>query len=348
MHAPSSARTPAWMAVMAAIALVAGCSSSSTQSPTTTSAAAPRGAAAPPAAATDIPALVRRVEPSVVTILTQTGLGSGIVYNADGTIVTNAHVVGDAPEVTVAFADGHRVPGKVRGADRVSDVAVVKADRGSLTPAKFQKELPQVGEPDIVIGSPLGFEATVTAGIISGLHRDIPGSASTGAALVDLIQTDAAISPGNSGGAVLDGQGDVVGVSVAYIPPTAGAESLGFAIPAATVTDIADQLLATGTARHAYVGIVPATLTPEIAQMLGVDQTSGVVVREVAPGSPAEAAGIQPGDIITAVNGQETPTAEKFIATIRATKPGDRIELDVVRGTTTVKIPVTVADRPAD
>lgn len=107
------------------------------------------------------------------------------------------------------------------------------------------------------MGSPLGFEATVTSGIISGLHRQIPGSASTGTPLVDLIQTDAASSPGNSGGAVLDAQGEVVGMSVAYIPPTAGAVALGFAIPAATVVEVADQLLATGIARHAYIGIQP-------------------------------------------------------------------------------------------
>jgi S1-C subfamily serine protease len=278
-------------------------------------------------------------------VLTDGGLGSGIVYKADGTIVTNAHVVADVQDVTVALADGQQVPGKVRGVDEVSDIAVIQANRTGLPAATFQKLLPQVGELAVVMGSPLGFEATVTSGIMSGLHRQIPGSAASGAPLVDLIQTDAPISPGNSGGAVLDAQGEVVGMSVAYIPPTAGAVALGFAIPAATVVDVADQLLATGTARLAYIGIQPATLTPEIARMLGTKASGGVVVMQVATPSPAAEAGIQQGDIITAFNGKETATAEELIAALRSTKPGDRVQLDVLRGAKTRQITVVVAQR---
>ncbi|MET0452770.1 MAG: trypsin-like peptidase domain-containing protein [Mycobacterium sp.] len=300
---------------------------------------------APVAAALDLPALVRRVEPSVVTVLTERGLGSGIVYSADGTIVTNAHVVAGAREVTVALADGKQVPAMVRAADEVTDVAIIQADRKGLPAATFQRPLPRVGELAVVMGSPLGFEATVTSGIISGLHRQIPGSASTGAPLVDLIQTDAAISPGNSGGAVLDVQGEVVGMSVAYIPPAAGAVALGFAIPAATVVDVADQLLATGNARHAYIGIRPATLTPEIARQLGVNRTNGVVVMNIETASPAAAAGMQAGDIVISCNGQETATAEELIAALRRTKPGDRVRLSVLRGADTQQITVTVAER---
>ncbi|WP_231988480.1 S1C family serine protease [Mycobacterium sp. 1274761.0] len=139
--------------------------------------------------------MVRQVEPWVVTVLNQSGLGSGIVYKADGTIVTNAHVVGDARQVTVAFADGQLGPATVRAVDKLADVAVVQADRKGLPAAKFQQELPQVGEAAVAIGSPLGFEATVTSGIISGLHRQIPGSATSGSPLVDLVQTDAAFHP---------------------------------------------------------------------------------------------------------------------------------------------------------
>jgi serine protease DegQ len=204
-----------------------------------------------------------------------------------------------------------------------------------------------VSIPAVVMGSPLGFEATVTSGIISGLHRQIPGSASTGTPLVGLIQTDAAISPGHSGGAVLDAQGEVVGMSVAYIPPTAGTVALGFAIPAATVVEVADQLLATGTARHAYIGIQPATLAPEIARLLGINRTSGVVAMQVATPSPAEEAGIQPGDIVITFNGQETATAEELVAALRGTKPGDRVQLTVLRGAKTQQIKVTVAERAA-
>jgi serine protease DegQ len=332
------------VAVIAASFLVACASSAPPDSP-----ASPAPTAAPPKAAAptlDIPELVRQAEPSVVTVLAGNGVGSGIVYKDDGTIVTNAHVVADARQATVAFADGRQVAATVRAADRDTDVAVLQADRGGLTAARFQKELPQVGEPAVVIGSPLGFEATVTSGIISGLHRQIPGSASTGAPLVDLIQTDAAISPGNSGGAVMDGQGEVVGMSVAYIPPTAGAVSLGFAIPAETVIEVADQLLATGTARHAYIGVQPRTLTPQIAQRLGVNRTSGVVVLAVVAQSPAAVAGVQPGDVIVAINGRDTPTAESLIAALRNSNPGDRLQLTVLRGTQTQQISVTVADRP--
>ena len=348
MNNPSSTLRPrVWILRLLAVmfTFLAACSSS-TNPGSTSIPAAPTGSTAPVAAAgADLPALVRQVEPSVVTVLTESGVGSGIVYRADGTIVTNAHVVAGAQDVTVALADGQQVPGNVRGADGVSDIAVIQANRTGLPAATFQKPLPQVGELAVVMGSPLGFEATVTSGIISGLHRQIPGSASAGAPLVDLIQTDAAISPGNSGGAVLDAQGEVIGMSVAYIPPTAGAVALGFAIPAATVVDVADQLLTTGTVRHPYIGIQPATLTPEIARLLGINRTSGVVAMQVATPSPAAEAGIQPGDIITAFNGQETTTAEELIAALRNTKPGDRPQLTVLRGAKTQQITVIVAER---
>jgi S1-C subfamily serine protease len=328
--------------ILIAVGLLAGCSSSAPSASTTT--AAPSGASAAPA---NLPALVRQVEPSIVTVLTESGLGSGIVYKTDGTIVTDAHVVAGAQQITVAFADGQQVPAKVRAADQLSDVAVLHVDRGGLAAATFQRDLPEVGALDAVIGSPLGFEATVTSGIISGLHRQIPGSASEGEPLVDLIQTDAAISPGNSGGAVIDGQGHVVGVSEAYIPPTVGAVALGFATPAATVVDVADQLLATGSAHHAYIGIQPRTLTPQLAQSLGVNHNSGVVVLAVGKPSPAADAGIRPGDLITALNGHDTPTAEDFIAALHNAKPGDHVQLTVLRGNQTLQISVTVADRPA-
>jgi S1-C subfamily serine protease len=165
--------------------------------------------------------------------------------------------------------------------------------------------------------------------------------------LVDLIQTDAPISPGNSGGAVINGRGEVVGVSEAYIPPTAGAVSLGFATPAATVVEVADELLATGKASHPFIGIQPGTLTPEIAQKLGVSRTSGVVVLEVVVPSPAADAGIKPGDVITAVNGKETPTSEAFIAELHSAKPGDKVNLTLLRNGVPQEIAVTVAERPA-
>lgn len=213
--------------------------------------------ARPPEAAADIPAVIQNVQPSVVTVFTQDGLGSGVVYAADGLILTNEHVVRGNTNVEVAFADGRRVPGKVRATDAISDLALVEAQRKDLPAAKFQKELPRIGELAIVIGSPLGFENTATSGIISGLHRQIPGSAASSQSLVDLIQTDAAISPGNSGGAVVNSRGEIVGISEAYIPPQSGAVALGFAIPAATAVQVAEQLLKDGKADHSFIGLSP-------------------------------------------------------------------------------------------
>jgi len=305
-------------------------------------------AASSTATAGDIPALVRQLEPSVVTVLTQKGLGSGVVYKPDGIIVTDAHVVAGATQVKVAFADGQQVNATVRAADTVSDVAVLQADRKALPAATFETALPPVGALAVVLGSPLGFENTATAGIISGLHRALPGSASTGAPAGGPDADRCPYLPGKLRRAGdQHGQGHVVGLSEAYIPPSAGAVALGFVTPAATLATVADQLLATGSAKHAYVGIQPATLTPQIAQQFGVNRTSGVVVLQVGQGTPAGAAGLQPGDVITAFNGKATGSAEDFVAALRGVKPGDSIDLTVLRGGATQQIKVTVADRPA-
>ena len=340
-----SARPAVWtrLLVTLAVTVLAGCSSSvPTGVSTTASTSPPAGAAGAAPPTIDIPAVVRQVEPSVVTVLTDNGVGSGIVYKDDGTIISNAHVVAGARQFTLAFADGQRVAGRVRASDDIADVAVLQAARQQLTAATFQQALPQVGESVVAIGSPLGFEATVTSGIVSGLHRRIPGTP-----LTDLIQTDAAISPGNSGGALLNTQGQVMGMSVAYIPPAAGAVALGFAIPAATVIDVADQLLATGRAQHAFIGIQPGTLTPQVARQLRVNRTTGVVVLAVVNPSPAADAGIQPGDIIVTVNGRDTPNADIFSAVIHQTRPGDKIGLTLIRAGATQQASVTVAERPA-
>src|SRR5450756_488662 len=171
------------------------------------------GAIAAGAGSAQIPDIAARLQPSVVTIFVGQGLGSGVVYTADGLILTNEHVVRGATAVQVGFADGSRVTGTVRATDAVTDLALVQADRTNLPVPTYQTILSRIGDLDVVIGSPLGFENTVTAGIVSGLHREIPGSAAEGQALVELLQTDAAISPGISGGAVVNGAGEVIGGS---------------------------------------------------------------------------------------------------------------------------------------
>jgi serine protease DegQ len=315
-------------------------------------AAATTGAqVAPPAAATGgleaVPGVVAKLQPSAVTILVDGGNGSGVVYKPDGLIVTNEHVVRGQTSVEVAFADGRRVAGRVRAVDPITDLALVQAERRNLTPARFQTQLPAVGSLSVVIGSPLGFQNSVTAGIVSGVHREIPGSAREGQSLVDLLQTDAPISPGNSGGAVANARAEVIGIALAYIPPTAGAVALGFAIPAATVVDIIGQLERDGRAEHAYAGLVPAAITPEIARQLGLPSTEGVVVLNVVPGGPAQRAGLRPGDVITAVDGEATPTPEDFLAALRPHRPGDTLTLTVRSpGGDERQVRLTVIDRP--
>src|SRR3954471_17046003 len=191
-----------------------------------------------------IPDLVDRVRPSVVAILRRDGAqGSGVIARADGVIITNDHVVEGVQTVTVVYADGRRDQAGVKATDPRSDLAVIHVDRSGLPAATFRDDEPRVGELALAIGNPLGFAESVTAGIVSGLGRSIPGSASTSPALIDLIQTDAAISPGNSGGGLVSGDGQFIGINVAYIPPSGGAVSIGFAIPSPTVTDVVDQLL---------------------------------------------------------------------------------------------------------
>ena len=218
----------------------------------------------------DIPDLVARVEPSVVAVQVATPAGtaegSGVIWDTDGLIVTNNHVVEDAGEVTVAFASGQRVDAEVVDTDPLTDIAVLRVDRDGLPAATFADDLPAVGELALAVGNPLGFESTVTAGIVSGLHRSIPDDSPRARPLVDLIQTDAAISPGNSGGALVGAGGEVIGVNVAYIPPAARAVSIGFAIPAPTVSAVVEQLLEDGEVSHAFLGINYATLTPDIAE----------------------------------------------------------------------------------
>lgn len=329
------------VSVVAIAALLAGCTSDP-DAPESAPAAGPVSHAF-----TEIPEVVQRVEPSVVTIFAGSGSGSGVVYKADGVIVTNAHVVGEAARVEVAFADGRRLPGTVMARDKVTDLALVRTSRKDLPAAKFVPGLPRPGELVMAMGAPLGFTNSVTAGIVSGLGREIPGSASRTRALVDLIQTDAAISPGNSGGALVNIEGEVVGINEAYIPPQAGAVSLGFAIPAATVTDVADELLATGKASHPYLGIVPTRITSQIADALDLRTSSGVLVRDVAAKGPAAGAGVEPGDVMTRFNGQEVRTVEEFLGELRDVEPGEKVRLDIRRQEETLNLALTAGELPS-
>ena len=294
-----------------------------------------------------IPRLVRRLQPSVVAVLTNEGEGSGVVYAADGTVITNNHVVEGADDVRVAFVDGERVGAEVRATDPRSDLAVLHVDRDDLPPATFAEELPPVGSLAVALGNPLGFENSVTAGIISGLHRALPNGRST--ALVDLLQTDAPISPGNSGGALVDADGEVVGINTAYIPPgQSGAVSIGFAIPSITVVDVVDQLLDTGEVRYAFLGITPQAVTPEIADRLDLDAGEGVIVQSVVREGPADDAGIEEGDVIVRLADQRMRDLEDFLVALRDHDPGDVVPVEVVRDGESRSFEVRLAERPDD
>ncbi len=350
-------------AAAAGVAVVlAGCtgasvggSSSSTSAPSSSTAAGTLRTAATPSAPVvcrgkSVPQIVQEVQPSVVTVRTPKGLGSGIVYRRD-MILTDQHVVarqeGSAPtypSVEIALADGTTSRGTVVGSDLLTDLAIVRVTGKALPPLTFRTSLPSPGETVLAIGSPLGFSSSVTEGIVSGVGRNLP-AAQSGPPLVDLIQTDAPISPGNSGGALIDTCGHVVGVNEAYIPPSSGAVSLGFATPSVVATDVADQLIASGKVEHPWLGISVTDLTPSIAQSLGTHAKSGVVIAQVSSGSPAERAGLKEGDVITAFAGQSVKTYADLLGFLRGTAPGQSIPVTVDRGGTQRTLHVTVGRR---
>lgn len=319
------------------VAVMSGCSVGDSD-------AEPAGAvsgSATAAAGTSIPDVVEIAEPSVVTVTAGRSQGSGVVYRKD-TVVTNQHVVGTARTVTLTLADGAGVRGTVVGTDAIADLAVIAASRTNLPAIAVREDLPRAGEVALAIGSPLGFENTVTQGIVSGVGRQMPAGQTGGRPLVELIQTDAAISPGSSGGGLFDRQGRLVGINEAYRPPSSGAVSPGFAIPSATVVDVADQLLSTGKAIHPYLGVSLAGLTDAVRNALGVDAERGAVVRRATPGSPAAAAGIRTGDVLTKIGTESIAAVEDVYAAVRAVGPGDRVDVVVQRGGDAVTLPVTM------
>ncbi len=301
-----------------------------------------------------IPAIVERVQPVVVSVLVRTaeggGEGSGVVFDGRrGLVVTNNHVVADATEVEIVLADGRRLDARVCATDALTDLALLEVERSGLPQARFAVDLPRVGELAIALGNPLGFENSVTAGIVSGLHRTIP-SGGRAPSLVDLIQTDAPISPGNSGGALVDRQGRVIGINVAAIPPTqeTRAVSIGFAIPAQTAVAVIRQLLENEEVRHAFLGIQPADLTPDVVEQFGVDTDEGVLIVSVSSGAAAARAGLRSGDVIVAFEREPVRIVEDLFTSLRRYQPHDEVVLTVLRGSERLQIAVTLGGRTGD
>jgi S1-C subfamily serine protease len=284
--------------------------------------------------------------------------GSGVIYRSDGMIITNYHVVTDESSGTpvstikVTLATGEQLDGTIVGSDPLTDIAVIKVKTGKQLPtAQFVGELPTVGEYAVAIGSPLGYENSVTLGIVSGLSRKIEGiSGASAAAYTNLIQTDAPISPGNSGGALANASGQVIGINVAYEPPNqTGAVSIGFAVPASTATSVADQLINAGKVVQGYLGVslYPAALNADLQKQFTLSRASGVLVAEVVSGGPAAAAGLLQGDIIFKADGQPVTDPSTFIALIRDRKPGTQVQLTLDRKGQEKTVTVTIGARPA-
>jgi len=324
--------------VLSAVVLaVVGCGGGDTapvQNPGTAAAAADRG----------IPALIDEVAPSVVAVLVEgergQGQGSGVVWRDDGTIVTNHHVVAGARELEVRLATGEQLPARLVASAPRFDLAVLDVDR-RLRPLPFADRLPEIGALAVAIGNPLGFAGSATAGIVSGLDRALPTQGRT-PALVSLIQTDAPISPGNSGGALVNAEGEVIGINVAYVPPAAGAVSIGFAIPAPLTVQVVEELLADGEVDIAYLGVALAPLPPDPGSQLD----GGALVSAVEPG-PAARAGLRRGDVIVRAGQRDVRRIEDLYAALREHAPGDRLGIEIVRpGGQRETVTIRLGERP--
>ena len=262
------------------------------------------------------------------------GLGSGWVFDDAGHVVTNEHVVNGAEKVTVVFQDGTEVPARVIGTDPSTDVAVLELERehdSAPLPLGSTSSL-QLGDTVIAIGSPLGLQGTVTAGIVSGLGRDI--QAPNQFTIDGAVQTDAALNHGNSGGPLLDANGRVVGMNAQIASDTGANSGIGYAIPVETVKEIADELIASGKVEHPYLGV-------------GIeDADNGARLVEVRSGSPAAEAGLRQGDVVTGVTGNEIGSADELREAVAARKPGDSLELTVERDGETRTVTVRLGTRP--
>ncbi len=275
----------------------------------------------------------------------QRGVGSGFIVSADGYVLTNAHVVDGADEVLVTLTDKREFKARLIGADKRTDVAVVKVDAVALPFVKLgDSDRLRVGEWVVAIGSPFGLDNTVTAGIVSAKQRD------TGDYL-SFIQTDVAINPGNSGGPLLNLRGEVVGINSQIFSRSGGFMGISFAIPIADAMRVSDQLRATGRVVRGRIGVQIAPVTKEVAESIGLGKPSGALVQNAEPGGPADKAGVEAGDIITKVDGKAVEKTGDLPRMIGDIKPGTKTTLQVFRRGSNKDIVVTVgefeADRPA-
>ena len=282
--------------------------------------------------------------------------GSGVIISSDGYIVTNQHVVDSQQSLEVIFADGTKAPATLVGQDTYTDLAVIKVNVKVPAVATLgDSSTVEAGQPVVAIGSALGdYANTVTEGIVSGLHRSITdGGATVSTSLRDLIQTDAAINHGNSGGPLFDLSGNVIGINTAVVRSSGSsgdvAEGLGFAIPSNTVKAVTDQLIKNGTIAHPYLGITYQTITSDIAQQNNLPVQEGLFVSDVASGSPAEQAGIQANSVIIKFDGTTLTGGTDLATLLNKYKVGDSVKLTVIApGATTAKdVTIVLGSRPS-
>ena len=298
--------------------------------------------------------------PSVVTIFAgsgaASGVGSGEVIRSDGYILTNNHVILPAVPsggLQVVFADGSTANATITGRDPLTDLAVIRvSDKSDLRTISVGNSSDlRIGQGVVALGAPLGLSSTVTSGIVSALGRTVhvPGEASQSALLIDAVQTDAAINPGNSGGALVDCAGDLIGIPTAGagIPSPSGQAGggsigLGFAIPVNLAIQVADEIIATGTVTHAFIGIQAEPLS---ATATGQSGTQGLRVAAVVTGGPAATAGLRAGDIITSIDGQAAESTDQLMAVTLTKRAGDRVEIGYERNGSSGKATITLAAR---
>ncbi|BCM93686.1 putative serine protease HtrA [Abditibacteriota bacterium] len=283
------------------------------------------------------------------------GKGTGFVFDsAKGYMLTNAHVAAGAKELQVTTSDGRKITGKVLGYDRRSDIAVVQLADRHLPQVKLAtftdpKKL-EVGEGTVAIGNPFGQENTVTAGVLSAVGRTLPVPANEGSndggafELTDMLQTDTAINPGNSGGPLINLKGEVIGINTAIIPFGQG---LGFSIPINKAKKVADEIIAHGKVFHPYLGVNVQTINDAIKQDYGLPDKNGVLVQSLASGSPAEKAGIKPGDVIRSVAGKPLKAKEDLAKNMEGRKVGETVKIEILRNNSVKKtMNVKIEDRP--
>jgi putative serine protease PepD len=312
-------------------------------SATPTGAGIPTAVVSAPIKAGDEPvaAVAKALLPTVVELTVQTqqgdGLGSGVIYDRNGYILTAAHVVEGADQVTVRLADGTRLRGQVLGTDTANDVGVVKVDRGNLPAAPLAVNVPlQVGQLAVAIGSPFRLEGSVTAGVVSATNRILSDGQSAGR---EVIQTDAPINPGNSGGVLADREGRVIGINSAIRSDGSnGNIGIGFAVPIDIAARSATAIVQHKALQTGFLGV--STGDPTSGR-------GGALIQDVTANSPAAKAGLQAGDLVVALDGQTVTSQDDLISRIRDHKPGDRVTLKVVRDGNEQTVTVTLTDRPA-